>query len=165
MTAQYEVEKNCQQWVCNQTKLWWQTEQNWPCFSKEFLPTRLSFPCNFNLPELTHEAMSMSCAKADVRISDDLQLENSTSTSVWTTYLYVMPDFPLLVGIYAIAWECWPAEVHFSWILHRNKYWHGQYISWTSHICSRGFPYSPFERNNHNGDIIMVFSAVPLRYI
>jgi len=50
--------------------------------------------------------MSMSCAKADVRISDDLQLENSTSTSVWTTYLYVMPDFPLLVGIYAIAWEC-----------------------------------------------------------
>ena len=161
MTAQCEVEKNCQKYVTKQS-----------CGGKQS-KIGSAFPGNSSLSGCHFSAtlicpsspMSMSCAKADVRISDDLQLENSTSTSVWTTYLNAMPDFPLLVGIYAIAWECWPAEVHFSWILHRNKNWHGQYISWTSHICSRGFPYSPFERNNHNSDIIMVFSAVPLRYI
>jgi len=53
----------------------------------------------------------------------------------------------------------------FSWTLHQNEYRHWQCISWTSHICSRGFPDSPFERNNHDGDIIMVFSSIPLRYI
>jgi hypothetical protein len=72
---------------------------------------------------------------------------------------------PLLASICVAAHRRWLTEGHVSWTMYQNKYWDCQCINWASHICSRGFPDSPFKRNNHDGDIVMVFSSIPLRYI
>jgi hypothetical protein len=112
------------------------------------------------IPELAHGYFSML-----MLISGSAMISRQRIQCTHWNFDDHFVKFPLLVCIYVAAHRPWHAEDHISWTMYQNRYRHCQCINWASHICSRGFPDSPFKRNNHDSDIIMVFSSIPLRYI